>query len=176
MVRARRARLVAGDNFSLAAARARSHDLRRGARRTERGTIFRVCSRPRPRIVLATIATIGLLAAPGCGDDDDGGSASPEEYCEIVAELDAAGGEAFSSLSEDATEAEYDEVQQQFVEDNRERFEDLVDAAPETIRADVRSVVNGVLTGSDAPDNEAASDRVSEFDAETCGSDGSGES
>lgn len=118
------------------------------------------------RVVALTSATLVVLLVPACGDDDDD-SASSEEYCEIKTELDAAGEKAFSDLKEDATEDEYDAVQEEFVKANRDRFEDLVDAAPGKIKDDLRIVVDGVLDPN-APENEEAADRVSEFDAETC--------
>lgn len=118
------------------------------------------------RVLTLTITTLVVLIVPACGDDE-GDSASAEEYCEIKTELDAAGEKAFSDLKEDATEDEYDAVQEEFVKANRDRFEDLVDVAPGAIKDDLRIVVDGVLDPN-APENEEAADRVSEFDAETC--------
>ena len=117
-------------------------------------------------IRLSSVAfLVTVLGLSACSDDDDA-SSSAARYCDILEELDEAGAEAFGQLDADATEAEYDAVQKQFVEDNQARFNDLIDAAPASIRDDLRSTVEGA-TGDGSAD-EAASTRVSEYDAKTC--------
>lgn len=119
----------------------------------------------RPAVLTAAALVLATLGLSACGDDDDASSSS-ERYCEILEDLDEAGAEAFGQLDADATEAEYDEVQAQFVEDNEARFQQLIDAAPSSIRDDLRATIEGA-TG-DEPADEAASARVTEFDEETC--------
>ena len=111
-----------------------------------------------------TALTLSALGLTACGDDDD--SADAERYCEILADLDEAGAEAFGQLDADATEAEYDEAQKEFVEDNRSRFNQLIDAAPASIRDDVRATVDAAT--EEGPADEEASARVTDFDEETC--------
>ncbi len=131
-----------------------------------------------PRSVLRHAAAVVLIAAPlatgACSDDESSTAAagdSEQDYCEILSEIDGLAGEAFGALEEDASEADFDAVQAQFVEDNRARFEDLVDAAPTAIAEDLRIVVDGVLAGPEAEEDVEASERVTEFDAEVCGSE-----
>jgi hypothetical protein len=129
------------------------------------------------KLIVPLLFAAALLPLSACGDDAT--EASVEAYCDQSAELDEAGGEAFSALEEDpdATEQDYLDAEKEFIEDHRSELEELRDVAPDEIRDDVDTLIQGLLdivdTGEDAREgNEefaAAEERVVAFEDANCG-------
>jgi hypothetical protein len=124
----------------------------------------------------ALLLAVGLAA---CGNDAGGGTASgpdPDRYCELVAELETAGGEAFDAIEadEDATEEDFAAAGKQFAEDQSERFDELVAVAPEEIADDVELLIQSIRAQSgldDEVDQEeaaAAEERITAWEEENC--------
>ena len=124
----------------------------------------------------ALLLAMGLSA---CGGDDGGDSAGgpdPERYCELVAELEEAGGKAFDEVEadKDATEEDYAAASKQFTEDSEDSFDELIEVAPEEIKEDaeilVRSIRGQSGLGEDVPKEEAvaAEDRLRSWEEENC--------
>ena len=112
-----------------------------------------------------------LLGAAGCGDDDDSSaSGDVDRYCELTAELEAAGDTAFEEAGEDADEIA---VLTAFFEENESRFEELREVAPSEISDDVETLyqanldfIEGDESGLEA--GEEADDRLTAFAEENC--------
>lgn len=130
-------------------------------------------------LVLALAASSFL--AIGCGDDENGAGedvAGPdlERYCELSAELDRAGEEAFRDLENDpqATAEDFKAAERDLVEDNEEQLDEIVQAAPEEISQDAETLQASLRAraglGGDVDEAEAAAaeKRVQAFDKENC--------
>ena len=126
-------------------------------------------------------ATLCLaVGAYGCGDDEEKGAPSAgsnsAEYCEVVARADRAGDKAFSALESDpnATQAQYQAAERNFVEENSELFDELIAVAPAEIADDVKTLVaaqRGLAgVGPSVPQAKvhAAEQRVKAFEAKNC--------
>ena len=122
------------------------------------------------------LVALGLSA---CGDDDRAGSAAgpdPERYCELVEELEEAGGKAFDAVQadKDATEEDFAAASKEFTEDSEEAFDELIEVAPEEIKEDVEILVASIRGqsgyGEDVPQEEAtaAEDRIRSWEEENC--------
>src|SRR5215207_560214 len=135
---------------------------------------------PRPRALLLVLVASGLLAT-GCGDDDNGESddvAGPdlERYCELTAELNRAGEEAFHGLEKDpqATEKDFEAAEKGFVESHQAQLNELEQVAPEEISKDVETLSNGLRAraglgpGVDEAEEGAADKRVAGFEKQNC--------
>ena len=114
-----------------------------------------------------------------CGDDDGAGSAvgpDPERYCELVEELEEAGGKAFDAVQadKDATEEDFAAASKEFAADSEEAFDELIEVAPEEIEEDVEVLVASIRgqagLGEDVPKEEAvaAEDRIRSWEEENC--------
>jgi hypothetical protein len=139
-------------------------------------------ARALPRVhalVLALVAS-GLLAA-GCGDDDNGESddvagADLERYCQLSADLDRAGQEAFQKLEKDpqATEKDFEAAEKEFVESNQAQIDELEQVAPEEISKDTETLLNGLRARAglgpevDEAQEKAAETRVTSFEKQNC--------
>jgi hypothetical protein len=124
---------------------------------------------------------LGLVAVliTGCGDDDDTTEASGDvdRYCELVAELDEAGSDAFAELEADdaATEADYARTERQFIDDHADEFDELREVAPEAIADDLEVLLTEQekrASGGDQEETsdeaEAAEERIGEFEEKNC--------
>ena len=102
-----------------------------------------------------------MVVAAGCGDDDEESGGDVEAYCEVARELNE---------QEDFPSAE--------------QLEEIRDAAPAEIEAEIDLVVDAFLEGIEAgdpaaafgdPEVEEAFGPIEEFDAAECGIDAGGE-
>ena len=130
-------------------------------------------------LVLALAASI--LVAVGCGDDDEGADESAagpdvERFCELSAEGDRAGEEAFRDLENDpqASKADFEAAEREFVESNQALFDELVEVAPEEISGDVDTLIASVRARAglgpevDEAEAGAAEKRVTAFEKQNC--------
>ena len=122
------------------------------------------------------LVAVGLSA---CGNDDGGDPVAgpdPERYCELVAELEVAGGKAFDEVEadEDATEEDFAAASKEFTEDSQEAFDEMIEVAPEEIKEDVEVLVGSIRgqsgLGDEVPKEEAvaAEDRLRSWEEENC--------
>lgn len=129
-------------------------------------------------VVMKAIGGLALVAvvATGCGDDDDAGG-DVERYCELVDELDQAGSEFFAALEEDesATDEDYADAEQQFIDDHADDFEELRDVAPAEIADDIDVLLTAQEQRAAGGDQEeaseeaaAAEERVVSFEDANC--------
>lgn len=147
-------------------------------------------NRPSLRTALAAVA-IATLVAAGCGDDDEdttgddpateadaadtGGGVDEEAYCDASLAIETAPEPDidFPTATEDeiaaGLKAWADETMKPLVAD-------AVAVTPDEIRADIEimtAAVDQMAAGDpgafDVPDVEAASDRVHQYDLDTCG-------
>jgi hypothetical protein len=114
---------------------------------------------------------VGFLGMAGCGGDggEEASGSSVERYCTVTAKLDKASDKLINS---DADTPE--EIKQGFTElfaDYGKELENLVEAAPAEIRADVekgveafRKAADGDFAGIESFDDS----RISDFDARNC--------
>lgn len=117
----------------------------------------------------------GLLLVAACGDDEED-AGDVERYCEVSRELDEAGTDHFEALEADetATEDDFAEAERQFVEDNEEEIDELIESAPEEIRGDVETFVeamrSGELSAEGGPpeDAVAAEEDIVAFEEANC--------
>lgn len=127
-------------------------------------------------LTLAGLAAVTAIAA--CGDDDDA-EGDVERYCEILDELEVRGNEIFEGLESDpdASDEDFEAAERDFVESSEDEFEELVETAPEDLREDVRTVLDGIRQrGGLEVDNEvseeeeaAADEQVRAFAEAECG-------
>ncbi len=135
----------------------------------------------RPATIIALLlASLVLVAA--CGDDDDDASdgtevaaADTERYCELSAELDRAGQAQFESLEQDpnATEADFEAVEREFVETYEDEIDELQEVAPDEIAGDVALLVEGLraragLGGEEPGGIGKAEERLDQFETQSC--------
>jgi hypothetical protein len=134
----------------------------------------------RPSIVIAALLVLSSLAA--CGSDGDGEgravatTASLERYCELTAELNRAGEDAFRELEQDpdATPEEFEAAERDLVEDQEAKIQDLQDAAPTEIAEEVQTLFDALHAraglGPPVDETEAASAerRVQDFEKRSC--------
>lgn len=122
------------------------------------------------------LLALGLSA---CGGDDGGDAAAgpdPERYCELVAELQEAGGKAFDEVQadKDATEQDFASASKEFTEDSEEAFEEMVEVAPKEIKEDVEILIASIRgqsgLGEEVPKDEAtaAEERIRAWEEENC--------
>jgi hypothetical protein len=114
-------------------------------------------------------AFLGLI---GCGGDGGGGQASGtgvERYCEVTAKLDRASDKLITSEAD--TPEEIKKGFSDLFADHGQELEDLVEAAPAEIRADVTRGVDAFRKAADGDFSaiETFDDsKISEFDAKNC--------
>jgi hypothetical protein len=136
------------------------------------------------KAALCTVV-IALTAATGCGNDEADtrtvreSTASAERYCELTRQLDADGEKFFARLektAENPTPADFKAAERRFIETFADSLRQIESAAPEQIRADVRTLLEGqrVRAGL-APKNavtqaeaSAAEERVVAFEKRRC--------
>jgi hypothetical protein len=134
----------------------------------------------RPRALLLALVASGLLAI-GCDDDDNGeddDAAGPdvERYCQLTAELDRAGEEAFQGLEQDpqATEEDFEAAEKEFVESHQAQLDEVEQVAPEEISQDVETLSNALRARAglgpevDEAEEAAADKRVQGFEQQNC--------
>lgn len=106
------------------------------------------------RPTLITIAVAALLGLAACGDDDAGERAAtgtttvvaqdPDRYCALTRELDASGEKFFANLGRDATAKEFEAAERRFIEQSSAKLDELRQAAPQQIAADVEKLLAGM--------------------------------
>ncbi len=134
-----------------------------------------------PLLAVLLAALAALLVA--CGDDDGEdtttAAAGPdvERYCEISAQMDAAGREEFEALEQDpnATQEDFATAERQLVEENEQLIAEVQEVAPEQIQGDLEVLIQGLevragLTDvAPRPSEEREADRaLSDFEKENC--------
>lgn len=145
----------------------------------------------RPRGVLRLIAVVTVVTTmvlPACGEDDsDAPTAQPtqqetagegdaEFYCSLAQKLDRAGSKFFRELEQDkeATQEDFEKAEAEFVETHQADIEELVEAAPSEIRADVDILIASLKARAglgpevDQTQAQSAEERVQEFEKENC--------
>jgi hypothetical protein len=114
---------------------------------------------------------VGLLGLAGCGGDggEEASGSSVERYCKVTSRLDKASDRLINS---EATSPE--EIKKGFTElfrDYGKDLEDLVEAAPAEIKADVAQGVEAFRKAADGDFSAMESfdeTRISDFDAKNC--------
>ena len=100
-----------------------------------------------------------------------------ERYCQLVDELDQAGTEFFAALEENesATDEEFANAEQQFLEENADDIEELREAAPVEIADDIDVLLAAQAQRAAGGDQEesseeaaAAEERVLNFEDANC--------
>lgn len=127
-----------------------------------------------------------LLSACGGGNDTDTSDAAQtpavtdegdaDLYCELTAALDKAGDEAFEELEkdDDATDADYEKAERDFVESHAAELDALVAAAPTEIEQEIETIIASIRDragiGPDVPQEDAtdAEKVVQAFEKENC--------
>lgn len=120
---------------------------------------------------LASVAALVVVAAAGfaCGGDDDELTADERRYCELTAEVEAKGEEAFADLGEDASEDETAAAQKAFIDDVEDELDEMVKVAPEEIAEDVKAYNAFVKAQMRGEETEEASDEaILEWEEENC--------
>lgn len=112
------------------------------------------------------MAAVAVLLVTGCGDDEED-AGDVERYYELTRELDEAGTEHFEALEvdESATEDDFAEAERQFVEDNEDRFDELIESAPEEIRADVDTFLGAMRSGELSAEGGPSDDAIAAEEA-----------
>lgn len=116
-------------------------------------------------VVVAGLVSIAALGLGGCSEDK-GPSNAVQRYCDLVGRFPKT-----PTLPPDADPGAFQEVMVKYVEQNHDYFEELIDAAPSAIRADVenavvtlRRVAAGELEAFDKVDTRKAD----EFEEKNC--------
>ncbi|MEA2453205.1 MAG: hypothetical protein QOG04_1915 [Actinomycetota bacterium] len=136
----------------------------------------------RTTIVRATGCLLGIVMILGLSACGDGGSGETttagdsKRYCELVAQLQEAGNEAYGEVSADpnATEEDYIAASKDFYESNQETFDELAQVAPAEINDDVQTLVDSIRGqaghGPEIPTDEAspAEARIQTYESENC--------
>lgn len=114
----------------------------------------------------------GFLGLIGCGGKGDGGQASGssvERYCEVTAKLDTASDKLLNSEAD--TPEEIKKGFSDLFADHGGELEDLVEAAPAEIKADVtrgvdafRKAADGDFTAIETFDDS----KIADFDDKNC--------
>jgi hypothetical protein len=131
-----------------------------------------------PRSV-ATAALVATLALAACGEDENRPAAvradTTDRYCALTREMDAAGTKFFARLERKGASAkQFETAERRFVERFAPQFEEIEQAAPAEIRADVLVLLEGQrqragLGGSaDEAQISAAEKRVKAFEKRHC--------
>ncbi|MBK9178078.1 MAG: hypothetical protein IPM45_00660 [Acidimicrobiales bacterium] len=141
-------------------------------------------SAPRRGLALLFAGTLAVGGLAACGDDDDAGGGSVEEYCALAVQLDDIGQQAGTA----SDPAEFERL----VNEQYDLAQQAAEVAPEEIQADVQTLTDAlgqVVDIGDATDwdiaamsedsdflaisqDEAvteAGDRVTAYDEQNCG-------
>lgn len=99
----------------------------------------------------------------------------PEPYCDLTRQLEKAGQKAFSTLDRNATNADYEAAERNFVLDNNDLLDELLTAAPPDLSHDVETILaamrqRGGLEDSGVTEREAnqADQRVRAWEKKHC--------
>ena len=121
-----------------------------------------------------------VLGLSACGNDGgsggDAAGSDAERYCELVAELEVAGREAYAEVEADAnaTEEDFVAASRAFTESSQEEFDELIEVAPAEIKDDVRILIESIRgqagEGPEVPTDEAspAEQRIESYEGENC--------
>lgn len=119
------------------------------------------------------------MGAAGCGDEEDGQPAAAagdvERYCELTAQLDRAGEEAFKGLSEESAESDLRAAIRRLLDDNRDAIDEIQQVAPPEIREDVATFVEGQEQAAEVGEKaftqevQDAEKRITAFEKRECG-------
>jgi hypothetical protein len=141
------------------------------------------------RLILAGLFCVVGLGVVACGDDDApervrkaapaqavAYEGSLERYCTTARRLDSAGEKFFSRLGEDAGPKEFKAAERRFVQRFARDIEELEQAAPREIKADVVKVLAGqrqragLAGGDEVSEGEAsaAEERVKAYEKDNC--------
>lgn len=127
-------------------------------------------------MMVGTVVAAAALGACSDDGDDDEATGDVDRYCELTAELDAAGSEFFADLEADesATDEDYAQAEADFIEAHQDDFDEILEAAPEEIRADLEVLLDAQdrrAEGDNEPPAGAdeAEERILDFEAESCG-------
>jgi hypothetical protein len=132
------------------------------------------------RYLLLPLALTAMFVPAACGGDD---GPDEEAFCDTLRQLDEAE-DPTEGLDENATEEDFEEALRDQFREFEDEIDDLRSSAPDEIEDDVNTVADAVQEFADGGsvediDNEevtAASDRLDEFQAESCeGGDTDGE-
>lgn len=122
-------------------------------------------------LLVLVAAVVGACADDG--DDDAAGDVN--RYCELTAELDAAGSEAFAALEgdESATDEDYAQAEADFIEAHQDDFDAILDAAPNEIRDDLQVILDAQERRADGNDEpiegaDEAEERILDFEDANC--------
>ncbi len=113
-------------------------------------------------------------APPGTTAANDTGE--PQRVCELTRRLERAGRDVFSKLGRDATRAEYQAAEREFVLDNAATLHDLVDAFPSDIAPQAELFITAmrqraglVPAGTVRPSEASAAERrIRAYEREHC--------
>jgi hypothetical protein len=72
------------------------------------------------------------------------GQYDAQPYCKLTRRLEAAGEDAFSGLGRDATAAQYEAAERNFVLDNQDLLGGLVDAAPAHLTDEIETFLSAM--------------------------------
>ncbi|HLF39999.1 MAG TPA: hypothetical protein VI854_00860 [Acidimicrobiia bacterium] len=132
--------------------------------------------------MLTVVAVVAVLGMAGCdggdGGRDDAGNGggeqtarSGERYCELIGDLDKASA-SLDDLPDDPTPEEAQRVFADFVEDNQDLLDDLVEVAPEEIATDVEAFIAAFRKAATEGDftaiAEADNARIDEYESQHC--------
>jgi hypothetical protein len=117
------------------------------------------------------LVAVGFLGLAGCGGDggEEASGSGVERYCEVSAKLDEASDKLISTEAD--TPEEIKKGFTQLFADFGQDLEDLVEAAPAEIKADVAKGVDAFRKAADGDFSAMESfdeTRISDFDAKNC--------
>lgn len=138
--------------------------------------------------LIVTVTAITAMVLTACGEDDNdapvaqptqeevAGEGDLELYCSLAQKLDRAGSKFFKELEQDeeATQEDFEKAEAEFVTTHQADIEELAEAAPSEIRADVDILIASLKAraglGPEVDEKEAqsADKRVQQFEKENC--------
>lgn len=132
---------------------------------------------------IAFVALVALVGLAACGEDDTQtnvvtppAAGDIARYCALTKKLDAEGEKFFSGLGRDASPREFEAAERRFIQEHMNDLDDLRQAAPAPIKADVDRLLAGMhqraglksaedVTEQDA---SAAEERIKAFERREC--------
>ncbi len=135
------------------------------------------------RLGVVAMVTAALVLG-GCGDDDESAeettaenpAADLDRYCQLNKELGQAGDEFFAELEQrDASRKEFEEGERDFLEQNEQEIDEVLEVAPSEIQGDAETFVEGLRVRAGVSDADVnlqevgpAEERLAEFEQENC--------